>query len=186
MVSSLPLIFLNNYASLDITDQKQVFMEFYNLVYPVALFVVKDHSTAEDILQDSFLLALSKSNKLDNKACLHGWLKKITQNTAISYLRKYGKRQNVHIINQDNHNFENTYNPVYKEVEFNLLEQSLMENIQQLKPKYRYPFLLKVVQGYSYKEIAGILNSNENAIKTNVFRTREFVKSIYEKEWKTN
>jgi RNA polymerase sigma-70 factor (ECF subfamily) len=52
--------------------------------------------------------------------------------------------------------------------------------IEQLRPEYREVIKLYYLDDLSVKEIAQILDKNENTIKTQLFRAREILKSALE------
>ena len=52
--------------------------------------------------------------------------------------------------------------------------------IERLRPEYREVIKLYYLDDLSVKEIAQILNKNENTIKTQLFRARDTLKTILE------
>ena len=56
----------------------------------------------------------------------------------------------------------------------------LYKAIEQLRPEYREVIKLYYLDDLSVKEIAQILNKNENTIKTQLFRARDTLKSVLE------
>jgi RNA polymerase sigma-70 factor (ECF subfamily) len=56
----------------------------------------------------------------------------------------------------------------------------LHEAVEQLRPDYREVIKLYYLDDLSVKEIAQILNKNENTIKTQLSRAREILRSVME------
>ena len=56
----------------------------------------------------------------------------------------------------------------------------LYKAIEKLRPEYREVIKLYYLDDLSVKEIAQILNKNENTIKTQLFRARDTLKSVLE------
>lgn len=54
--------------------------------------------------------------------------------------------------------------------------------ISKLKPYFKELLLLKYQSGLSYKEIAELLGSNINSVRTNLFRARKQLAKIYKEE----
>ena len=73
---------------------------------------------------------------------------------VVSY-EEYMKEESV--------SFEEDYSEVYCEVE-------------KLEEKYRVPFVLHYVQGYSVKEISEMLNISQGNIKTRLYRARNVLR----------
>ena len=59
---------------------------------------------------------------------------------------------------------EDEYSPVFEE-------------ITKMKEKYRIPFVLHYVEGYTTAEIAKMLSLSEGAVKTQLFRARNQLKA---------
>lgn len=54
--------------------------------------------------------------------------------------------------------------------------------ISKLKPYFKELLLLKYQSGLSYKEIAELLETNINSVRTNLFRARKQLANIYKEE----
>lgn len=107
-----------------------------------------------------------------NKGSFEGWMKRIVINTA---LQKYRKQTVFEIIREDH----------YKEPEVEIDEDEvsvdyLLEIIQQLPDRYRQVFNLYVLDGYSHKEIAEIMNISTGTSKSNLARARIILKEKIE------
>ncbi|WP_353963323.1 sigma-70 family RNA polymerase sigma factor [Tepidibacillus marianensis] len=76
------------------------------------------------------------------------------------------------------------FNQSFHEKEFEFPEQDkkdfgdLYEAIQSLNDNYRVPIILKYLRGFSEKEIAEILDLNQNTVKTRLYKGREKLKEI--------
>ena len=55
--------------------------------------------------------------------------------------------------------------------------------VQELSEKYRIPFVLHYVEGYSVKEIAQILSLTESAVKVRLHRARNLMKERLKGEY---
>jgi RNA polymerase sigma-70 factor (ECF subfamily) len=55
MESKLLLLASTNFEALNSTIQREIYQEFYKLVYTPVFYMVKDHASTEDIIQLSFL-----------------------------------------------------------------------------------------------------------------------------------
>ena len=60
--------------------QLEVYNRYYNAMYNTSLRIVKDSFEAEDIMQDSFLVAFTKLNSLKDSKIFGAWLKRIVIN----------------------------------------------------------------------------------------------------------
>ena len=57
-------------------------------------------------------------------------------------------------------------------------QQEILEAIQQLTPAYRTVFNLYILEGYSHKEIADLLNITESTSRSNLVKARLKLKEI--------
>jgi RNA polymerase sigma-70 factor (ECF subfamily) len=58
----------------------------------------------------------------------------------------------------------------------------LREKISAMPEEYREPLILQVLGGFSGEEIATMLSLNKNTVMTRLFRARNQLKDILEKE----
>ncbi|MGG3744097.1 RNA polymerase sigma factor [Paenibacillus chibensis] len=68
--------------------QEEIYYEYYDFAYGMILYIVKDHAATEDIIQESFIKVIKNKPVFENEGKLRAWLKVVTKNTTINYLRK--------------------------------------------------------------------------------------------------
>jgi len=73
--------------NLDATIQELIYRSFYQFVYRDVYFIIRDHSLSEDIIQDAFLKAIKNGPKMRSDTNIPAWIKLLTRNTALDYLR---------------------------------------------------------------------------------------------------
>ncbi|GGZ88918.1 hypothetical protein GCM10007028_28820 [Algibacter mikhailovii] len=123
---------------------------------------------AEDNLQDAFLIIFNKIEQFKNKGSFEGWLKRITVNTV---LQRYRNEKVFELIK------ENTIEDVTVDIEEDTISiDYLLEIIQELPDRYRLIFNLYVLDGYSHKEIAKMLDINLGTSKSNLARARQILR----------
>tara|TARA_R110002126_G_scaffold30602_1_gene99750 strand:- start:8124 stop:8612 length:489 start_codon:yes stop_codon:yes gene_type:complete len=150
--------------------QSKVYHLFADKLFAVCLKYSKNYQDAEDNLQDSFLTIFAKIKQYKYKGSFEGWLKRITINTAI---QKYREKTPLQIVKEVADEIEE------EEVD---LENTgftvaiLLVLIQQLPDRYRMVFNLYVLDEYSHKEIAALLNISEGTSKSNLSRARKILK----------
>jgi RNA polymerase sigma-70 factor (ECF subfamily) len=54
----------------------------------------------------------------------------------------------------------------------------LVEIIQSLDDLYRIPLILKYIKGFSEKEIADIMELNQNTVKSRLFKGRQNLRHL--------
>ncbi len=152
--------------------QEQLYQLYSSKLFSICLKYSNDYSSAEDILQDAFMTIFDKINQYKNTGSFEGWIKRITINTA---LQKYRKQKLFEIINEEQ--IEETEIEI-EEDEISL--DYLLKIIQQLPDRYRLVFNLYVLDGYSHKEIAEMLEISVGTSKSNLARARYILKDKIE------
>ena len=152
----------------DTKAQGELYKLFSSKLFSVCLKYSKNYVEAEDNLQDAFLTIFNKIDQYKNKGSFEGWLKRITINTV---LQRYRNEKVFDIIN------ENVAEEVEVEIDENDVSLDyLLKIIQELPDRYRLVFNLYVLDGYSHKEIAEMLNISIGTSKSNLARARQILK----------
>lgn len=187
MANRLSLLFSTDFYGLPRNDQQEVYEDFYRLVYPMVYFIVKDHQTAEDIIQESFLKAIDKSNQLQHREKAEGWLKALTRNVSLSALRK--RKRSLYELDCEDvfvgmEGFvTEPFKPLEQEVEAKLLKEAIERYISMLKPEYRQLMEMRWMGHLSYREMAEAVGTTEDKVRQRLFRAREAVKLRLMEEW---
>ncbi len=156
----------------DTKAQGELYKLFSSKLFSVCLKYSKNYAEAEDNLQDAFLTIFNKIEQYKNKGSFEGWLKRITINTV---LQRYRTEKVFDIINEDN------IEDVVLEIDEDEISINyLLQIIQALPDRYRMVFNLYVLDGYSHKEIAEMLNINIGTSKSNLARARQTLKQTIE------
>ena len=71
--------------------QLEIYNRYYRAMYNTSLRIVKDSFEAEDIMQDSFLVAFTKLDTLKDPKIFGSWLKRIVINYSIYHYNKKGE-----------------------------------------------------------------------------------------------
>lgn len=120
------------------------------------------------------MVIFEKIQQYKQQGSFEGWLKRITINTAI---QKYRDKSTLQIVKEPLDKEENEEFEIENEfinVDF------LLELIQSLPDRYRLIFNLYVLDGFSHKEIAGLLQISEGTSKSNLSRARKILKNKIE------
>ncbi|GGH22068.1 RNA polymerase sigma factor [Paenibacillus segetis] len=172
----------------DLTDhvQEEVYYGYYDFVYGSIYYIVKDHQISEDIIQESFLKMIHKMPLFDKENVMKAWIKVVSRNTTINYLRKSKKFRNhsdYDSVYMDVDPFDANEPSVEKTIEIKMMEESIQSYLRKLKPEYQLLMEYRWKQGMSYREIAERLNICEDVVKQRLYRTREGIKKMLFREW---
>lgn len=153
-------------------------------LFGVCLKYSSNKVQAEDSLHDSFITIFEKIKQFNDQGSFEGWLKRITVNVC---LQKYRKKSVLNVVTDE------YPDQVVVEVEEESVPlKYLLQLIQELPDRYRVVFNLYVLDGYSHKEIADLLQISVGTSKSNLSRAKLNLKNkieasqIYKKKRRTN
>ncbi|MEL6865677.1 MAG: RNA polymerase sigma factor [Bacteroidota bacterium] len=152
--------------------QKQLYEDHYSKMMGVCLRYANNRDDALDILHEGFIKVFRNIAKYQAGTSLSAWIRRIMVNTAIDYYRKSIRRR-TEDIDQAFHLSTNEANAISK-----CSEKEILAAVQTLSPAYRAVFNLYVIEGYSHKEIADILNVTESTSRSNLVKARTKLKAI--------
>ena len=150
--------------------QSKVYQLFADKLFGVCLKYSKNHEDAEDTLQDSFLTIFDKISMYKNVGSFEGWMKRIAINTA---LQKYRNSSSQKIISEEYIKEDDDVIDLSEDVSIDFL----LSLIQQLPDRYRLVFNLYVLDSFSHKEIADLLQISVGTSKSNLSRARHLLKT---------
>jgi RNA polymerase sigma-70 factor (ECF subfamily) len=141
---------------------------------------------AEDVLHDAFIRILSNIDTFVQRpeSSFEGWLKRITVNTALNFIRAKAKSSffvGINTLTEELPEEESVEGQVSKIAEF-LSKDAIMQMVCELPDGYRMVFNLYVFEEYTHKEIANVLDCSENTSKSQLYKARAMLrKKILEK-----
>ena len=142
---------------------------YADMVYRVACRYVKNSIDADDVFSEVFLAYFKKERTFENEEHRKAWLIRVTINCAKDLLAQRNQLQQLHeetLPDRTAHDAD-TYMDLHKAIE-------------QLRPEYRETIKLYYLDDLSVKEIAQILNKNENTVKTQLSRARDALRIYLE------
>ena len=131
---------------------------------------------AEDIMHDGFLNIIRNVDQFQSRGdgSLEAWMKRIMVTTSLKYLRdhkKYKKYLVFEPVSEQQDIPDEEDNQSYPEIS----QDQLLNLIMELPVGYRTVFNFYVLENYSHKEIAEMLNCSENTSKTQLMRARAWL-----------
>lgn len=141
---------------------ENIITTYGDLLYRTGIMILGNPQDVEDVLQEVMLKVLQKAPVFRDKEHEKAWLLRVTMNLCKDMLRYRHRRQ---------------YLPIDElALEADTEDKELLQEIAALPPKWKMVLLLHYVEGYSLKEIAGILSVSENAVKKRMQRAKKGLK----------
>ncbi|MCB0472017.1 MAG: sigma-70 family RNA polymerase sigma factor [Flavobacteriaceae bacterium] len=156
--------------------QLEIYKQYYRAMYNISLRILKDSYEAEDVMQESFLIAFEKLGTFKGEVTFGAWLKRIVINKSITHLRKNSKYQTVTldvVPDQDDSSGQSDDNDYSK-----VRAKQLLECIKKLKDNYRLALTLNLIEGYDYEEISDIMGISYQNTRTMISRAKNKVREL--------
>jgi RNA polymerase sigma-70 factor, ECF subfamily len=158
-------------------------------IYRLGLKMLGNSQDAEDVLQNTFLNALTHLADFQGRSSLSTWLYRIASNEALMLMRRKKPTFNIEDVQTEDSD-EGLMPEIF--VDWSLLpedelltgesKQALDDAISKLPEPLRMVFVLRDIEDISIKETAEILNLTETNVKTRLLRARMYLReqlSVY-------
>ena len=161
----------------DVDKLSLLFKRYNQPIYKFAYYQVGDQALSEDIVQNVFYRLLKYRETFSGQGEFKTWIYHIARNTITDHYRKTNKidyKDDITTISDTNKN-----GSVNHEFEKKNEMNSINKALQLMKEDQREILIMSKYQDMPYKEIATLLNTNENNVKIRVHRAIKELKEIY-------
>lgn len=158
-------------------------LEYARQLYSAALRMTRNPSDAEDLVQETYLKAYRAYGSFEEGTNLKAWLYRILTNTFINKYRSDSRRPKQTELGD----IEDLY--MYRRIGGGdsaeasrsaedrvldgLVESDIKLAVEELPENFRLPVLLADLEGFSYKEIAEILDIPIGTVMSRLHRGRK-------------
>ena len=175
----------------DQADFERDAMQYTRQLYSAAMRMTRNPADAEDLVQETFLKAYRAYHTFEEGTNLKAWLYRILTNTYINKYRKESRRPSEVDLGavEDLYLYRNIGSEESAEaartteerVLDGLVESDIKKAVEDLPENFRLPVLLADLEGFSYKEIAEILDIPIGTVMSRLHRGRKAMqKSLWE------
>ena len=145
------------------------------------IFASNNKGTLKSILKVIFIKVFNNLHKFGDKGSFEGWVRRIMVNTSIDHIRK-NKKHNQMVELDDVHGSiqieEDESDALLENVNF----QDMLLLVQELSPAYKSVFNLYIVDGYTHKEIADLLEISVGTSKSNLAKAKMNLRKLLNKK----
>lgn len=166
----------------------ELVLEYQDQVFSQAYYFLGDYDAAEDIVQDTFLLAFRRMYQFRHGS-FRTWLLRIATNLCYDALgaRKRHRLQPLEPINRDGEADESPYwirdpNLLPEEsVEIRESLEAIQRGLSDLHLSYRLAVILVDIQQLNYQEAASTMHTSIGTLKSRLARGRLMLASALRK-----
>ena len=127
---------------------------------------------AQDLLQDTYLKAITYREKFVDASNLKAWLYTIMKNTFINNYRRSVKTRQIMQQTEDLNIVKVASGVGAATAESQINHKELLKAVNSLDEEYKIPFT-RYFDGYKYKEIANELKLPIGTVKSRIFLARK-------------
>lgn len=156
--------------------QLQLYRQYCEGMYCVAMRFLKNEDDAEDVLQEAFIKAFQKLDQFSGEVTFGAWLKRIVINKCLDFIKSKKldfvelKEQTIRIADEDDWT-----------VDDGVTVEDAKLAIKKLPDKYRHVVQMYLVEGLDHDEISGILGLTATACRTRLMRGKGMLKELLNK-----
>lgn len=159
-------------------------LEHLDALFGYAMALTRDMSEAEDLVQETYLRATSASHHPDPDSNLKGWLFVIMRNAWLNQIRH--KNNGPHFVELEtseqavDETQENPHVVYLRKLE----REQVREAIDSLPDAYREIVVLRDIEGFTYQEIATVLDCPAGTVMSRLGRARGKLRKLLS-TWQT-
>ncbi len=164
---------------------EEIIKMYEQKVHSTIFYMIKNESAVEDIAQEVFIKVYRNLSKFNEKSSLYTWIYRITVNACYDEIKKEKKIVSIsnYVDTDDGEQeieFEDEKQNVSEIVESKLERKMLIDTIKMLPEESRSLIVLRDIRGFSYWEIADMLNMKLGTVKSKINRSRNQLKTLLE------
>ena len=168
----------------DVQAFEELMQSHESRIYAIALRMMGNREDAQDCAQEAMVRIYRAMGSFKGQSALATWIYRITMNTCLDELRRRKARKVTSLDSLVYNGWSPTDTGDTPEEHGLRVEKqnALNQAIQSLPDDMRAAIILRDVKGYSYDEIASILDANVGTIKSRISRGREKLREILSKQ----
>lgn len=156
-------------------------------LFRIARGILRNDSEAEDVVQETYIRALTHLDGFRGDASLSTWLSRIAMNEAMGRLR--GKPRTLDLDSLPRNKLEaeiiafpNAVSDPEKSMAQRQIQEVVERAIDALPEPFRLVFIMRVMEEMSVEEAAALLSLKSETVKTRLHRARVLLRHNVEKE----
>lgn len=147
----------------------EIYKKYANLIKNYIFSITKNKDLSEEIMQETFVVAINQINNFRGDCEISVWLCSIAKKILYKETKKNNSKNMIHIDElelADNINIEDEYIK-------NNNKLKLYQALQNLDVNTREVMYLRLTGDLTFKEIGKILNKTENWARVTFFRGKQ-------------
>lgn len=164
---------------------KQLMEKYVKIAGSIAYSVVGDFHIAADIVQEAFIKVYRKLDTLKNPRTFKAYLAGAVRSSALDWIRKKTSLRRGSPVSFTDYSEDApdiADDGTAEKMPLSSIERTeeydkLLEMINELPENYREVFVLKHIEGITYKEISEVLGISLSAVEARLYRARRMLRA---------
>lgn len=135
--------------------------------------MLKNKMLADDVVQDVFIKLFENLNNIHNKQSIQFWLFKAARNQMMGFLRSTKTKKLISETADIDEVEISSDVSLEDEIENKELNKLILNELENMNEDFREVFVLKEYSGLSYKEIASLMDIDEDLVKSRLYKARQ-------------
>ena len=178
MTTNQEMLIINKIIGGDTQDFAVLVDRYKDLVFTLAIRMLKNREEAEEVSQDTFIKIYKALSKFKGDSKLSTWVYKVTYNTCLDRIKKNNRRYNEVPIDSYTENKIKTLDNALDAMEAKEQQQTIQNCLQELSSKDSFLLTLFYFEELSLEEISKVVTMEANTVKVNIHRARKRLASI--------
>ena len=171
---------INQILNGDANAYSQLIVRYKDLVFTLALRMLKHREEAEEVAQDAFVKVYRSLSRFKGDSKFSTWIYKVTYNTCLDRIKKNKKHFNDVAIDDFTINKLETIDNALQNI-ITKEKQNLIKNcVDKLPAEDAYLLTLFYFEELNLDEISEIIKITSNTVKVKLFRARKKLAVILE------
>ena len=154
----------------------EIFDRYSAKIYSVALRITRSQESAEELLQDTFLIVWLRREQLSSIQDFDAYLYIIARNAAYRTLKRIARQQGTMDVSMEDLLVND--NKTEEDISFRDLNAQLQMAIAKLSPQQKQVYHLIKELGYSREQAAQALGISSETVKTHLDRAMKSIRAF--------
>jgi len=155
---------------------------YKDLVFSLALKMLKNREEAEEISQDAFIKVYKSLHKFKGDSKFSTWIYKVVYNSCLDRIKQYKKNYALVPIDEFNENQVKTLDNAFDALVSQDRKNAIQACLNKLPSEDSFLLTLYYFEEQSLEEISKIVGLTANNVKVKLFRSRKKLATILKQQ----
>ena len=158
----------------------QLVRKYQDRLFNGMVQILRSEPEAEDVVQEAFVLALTKLESFQGKSQFYTWLYRIAYNLSITRLRRKKPTVSMEIGEDASLEFEGDLPAPGEQMMREEQAKQLMQALDRMSAEHRSILVLREMENMDYSEIADVLDLPVGTVRSRLHRARIQLRELLE------